>query len=72
MVAELDLGGGQLNVFGEVVLLPHQPWLVIFDILINIYYILKERKIDQRLPRLGGNVKLCMPAYDINITAYTR
>ena len=34
--------------------------------------ILKERKIDQRLPRVGGNVKSYMLAYDFNITAYAR
>ena len=34
--------------------------------------ILKERKMDQRLPFVGGNVKSYMLAYDFNITAYTR
>ena len=32
----------------------------------------EERKIDQRLPLVGGNVKLYMLAYDFSITAYTR
>ena len=34
--------------------------------------ILKERKIDQRLPRVSGNVKSYMLEYDFSITAYTR
>ena len=35
-------------------------------------YILQERRIDQRLPRVGGNVKSYMLTYDFSITAYTR
>ena len=35
-------------------------------------YILKERKTDQRLPRVGGNLKSYTLAYDFSITAYTR
>ena len=38
----------------------------------HLSHILKERKIDQRLPRVGGYVESCMLAYDFNITAYTR
>ena len=33
-----------------------------------IVSILKERKMDQRLPRVGGNVKSYMLAYDFSIT----
>ena len=38
----------------------------------SLFDILKERKMHQRLPGVGGNVKSCMLAYDFNITAYTR
>ena len=37
-----------------------------------VKHIRQERKVIQRLPRIGGNVKPFMLSYDFNITTYTR
>ena len=46
--------------------------LIMVDNYMGDFYILNERKIEQRLPCVGGNVKSYMLTYDFSITAYTR